>query len=86
MKEGNVDGKRTWVDLFAKNRIRSSGYELKYILPAVSNGQKIVKFRPDEVDSGMEKWKSALIGSVYGWRTRSQEWRALPWVDGKGLV
>lgn len=66
-KEGNTDGKKLWVDLFAKNRIRSSGCVLKYISPGCLKWPKNCNFRSDEVDPNIGKWKSALFGSIYGW-------------------
>lgn len=65
-REEKTENKRNRVDLFTRNRVQQPHYELSFIPSGVLQGQRIVKFRfMDRVDEA-EKWKNALVSSVFG--------------------
>lgn len=63
-------GSKSWAAFFADNRLKGKGSELKFITPSVANGKRVVRFHSKEVVSKENRWKSSLIGCVYGIKPR----------------
>lgn len=56
---------KPWISLFADNRIKEEGSELKFISPSVSNGKRIVRFHSEEILHEEKRWRNVLLGCVY---------------------
>lgn len=61
---------KPWIALFADNRLKEEGSELRYVSPSVANGRRIVNFHSDELIQEEKLWKNAFLVYVYGLQPR----------------